>query len=44
MIKSNQLSNFKLLTRIGENWTDQQIKYINKIIHFHSIGNISKNS
>ena len=42
MIKSNQLSNFKLLTRIGEKWTEEQTKYINKVIHFHSIGNVSK--
>lgn len=42
MIKSNQLSNFKLLTRIGEKWTEEQIKYINNIIHFHSIGDVSK--
>ena len=34
MAKLNQLSNFKLLTRIGEKWTEQQTKYINKIIHF----------
>ncbi len=42
MIKSNQLSNFKLLTRIGEKWTEEQTKYINNTIHYHSIGNVSK--
>ena len=42
MIKSNQLSNFKLLTRIGEKWTKEQTRYINKVIHFHSIGDVSK--
>lgn len=42
MIKLNHLSNFKLLTRSGEKWTEEETKYINKIIHFHSIGNISK--
>ena len=37
-------SNFLLLTRtINEKWTKKQIKYINNIIHFHSIGNVSKN-
>ena len=42
MEKSNHLSNFKLLTRIGEKWTEEQIKYINNTIHYHSIGNVSK--
>ena len=35
-------SNFLLLTRTNEKWTKKQIKYINNIIHFHSIGNVSK--
>ena len=42
MIKSNHLSNFKLLARSGEKWTEEQTKHINNIIHFHSIGNVSK--
>ena len=36
-------SNFKLLIRTNEKWTEEQTKYINDIIHFHSIGNVSKN-
>ena len=35
-------SNFKLLIRTNEKWTEEQTKYINDIIHFHSIGNVSK--
>ena len=42
MTKPNNLSNFKLLTRRGDKWTKEQTKYINKVIHFHSIGNVSK--
>jgi hypothetical protein len=42
MAKPKHLSNFKLLTSSGEKWTKEQIKYINNIIHYHSIGNVSK--
>lgn len=42
MTNLTDVSNFKLLTRTGEKWTNKQIKYINNVIHYKSIGNISK--
>lgn len=36
-------SNFLLLTRKNEKWTKKQREYIKNVIHFHSIGNVSKN-